>query len=143
MRIKIIMGGINNHNIIKEIQETLNMTIKEPKSQTVKIVIIHKPKMISQQIVIIGMISQVIIIRMISQQIGMISQEIVTKIRTIIRMITLHTLTMTIKNNLQEIIARPEPNNQNLTIKNNIINNNPSTIKINKTLDQKHKQDHH
>lgn len=127
------MGVINNHNIIKEIQETLNMTIKEPKSQTVKIVIIHKPKMISQQIVI----------RMISQQIGMISQQILIKIHTITRMITLHTLTMTIKNNLQEIIARPEPSNQNLTIKNNIINNNPSTIKINKTPDPKHKQDHH
>ena len=61
------------------------------------------------------------------------------KISTIIKMITLHTPTMTKKNSLQEMAPKPEPSNLNLTMMSSIINNSQLSIKINKIPGLKHR----
>lgn len=79
----------------------------------------------------------------ILQTVEMITIEIniplTIRITTIIKMITLHTPTMTTKNSLQEMAPKPELSNLNLTMMSSIINNSQLSIKINKIPGLKHR----
>lgn len=58
-------------------------------------------------------------------------------------MIIRHTLTIKPKDNQQEITIKPKHKTSKIIMINSIINNNPSTSKINKIQDPKLKHDLH
>jgi len=105
-----------NNSTIKWVLKTPFMTTKRPNCIT------------------IGITTIPLIVEMITIEINI---PLTIRITTIIKMITLHTLTMTTKNSLQEMASKPEPSNLNHTMMSSIINNSQLSIKINKIPGQK------